>query len=310
MKYRIIMNGKFADNFRLRDIIERFLSTKDMDVRVSWSGGDLQEFAEEIDDSYDRVIVVGGDGSLNEVVNGLMNLENPPELAVVPLGTANDLAISAKIPVDTERAFEFAIYNTAFPIDVIHVNERYFLNAASLGQAAKASQRTPEMLKGVVGKYAYSLSSLISFFDVTRPIPFRDNLDNDNKYIFGYVCNGITCGGGFEVTPDSRINDGKMDVLLIKEFDLTQAASITLDLWQNNENEYIKRFQTDDLMLESEQPIEVSLDGEAYSTHEFHFKCLPRSLKMVIGPESQLVAIPQSRNELSESRSIALASNL
>lgn len=309
MKYRIIINGKFADNLRLPGVIERFQNTKEIDVRMSSPDRDkdMQKFAEEIDASYDRVIVVGGDGSLNEVVNGLMNLANPPELAVVPLGTANDLAISAKIPVDVERAFEFAIYNTAFPIDVIHVNDRYFLNAASLGQAAKATQHTPEMLKGVVGKYAYSLSSLISFFDVTRPVPFKYGLDNDDKYIFGYVCNGITCGGGFEVTPDSRINDGKMDVLLIKEFDLIKAAGITLDLWQNNENEYIKRFQTNELKLHFEQDTEVSLDGEVYSANEFHFRCLPKSLKMVIGPESQLVALPKPQNELSNFQSITMA---
>ena len=308
MKYRIILNGKFSQHMQLREIIERLKISHDVDIRVSWSAGDMQEFAEEIDRSYERVIVAGGDGSINEVVNGLMKSENPPELAIIPLGTANDLALSARVPLDLEEAFEFAMNKTATDVDVIQVNDRYFLNAASLGQAAKVTERTPDVLKGIVGKYAYSLSSLISFFDTSNPVPFRNNLDTENRYIFGYICNGITCGGGFEISPDSRINDGFMDVLLIKQFDLTQIANVTLDLWQNNENEYIKRFKSNELYLESDRNIQVSLDGEIYSSNKFFFKCLNHSLKMVIGPESQLVAAPEEPDVLEQSAHLNLNS--
>jgi len=289
MKSRVIINGKFADNRELREVLKSFKSSFEFDVRLSWEAGDLSTFAEEMEAGYDRVIVVGGDGSVNETVCGLMKLPNPPELAVVPLGTANDLATGAKIPVILKDAFEFAFTGSAVPVDVIQVNDHYVMNIAALGEAAKVTRRTPELLKGVVGKLAYSLSSLVSFFDTANPVPFTDKSDEGGSYVFGYVCNGISCGGGFEVAPASKINDGEMDVLLIRQFDFTKAANVTFDLWQNNGNQLIKRYRTSELRLESETPVQMSIDGEVYSSSDLHFKCLNKALKMVIHPEAALI---------------------
>ncbi len=289
MKYRIIINGKFSQDIELRKTIEQFKRKYDFDVRVTWDSGDITELVSELSEDYKRVIIAGGDGSVNEAVEGLMGMAAAPELAVVPLGTANDLALSGKVPEETEMAMEFAFTQDAVPIDVIQMNDSYILNAASLGQAAKVTQRTPAFLKGVVGKYAYSLSSLISFFDTAAPVPFVDNHENSNEYIFGYICNGQKCGGGFEVAPDSKINDGLMDVLLIKKFDMTNIANITFDLWQNNENEYIKRMQVKELYLESGRPLPISVDGEIHSSNKVYLKSLYRALKVVIHSESELL---------------------
>ena len=289
MKYRIVINGKFSQDIELRKSIEKFKRDYDFDVRVSWDSGDIAQLASEVSEDCDRVIIAGGDGSVNEAVEGLMGMASAPELAIVPMGTANDLALSGKVPIETEKALEFALKQDAIAIDIIQINDSYILNAASLGQAAKVTQKTPGFLKGVVGKYAYSLSSLISFFDTTAPVPFRDNLENENEYLFGYVCNGQRCGGGFEVAPDSVINDGLMDVLLIKKFDLTNIANITFDLWQNNENDYIKRVQLKELYLEAERPMPISVDGEIYSSNKVYLKSLYRALKVVIHSESELL---------------------
>lgn len=294
MKYRIIINGKFSQNIDLRKTIEKYRRNFDFDIRVTWDSGDIISLAEEVAGKCDRIIIAGGDGSVNEAVNGLMNMKEAPELAVVPLGTANDLAISGRIPVETEKAFKFALEEKALPIDVIQLNDTYFLNAVSLGQAAKVTERTPDFLKGVVGKYAYSLSSLISFFDTSAPIPFVDNLDNENEYIFGYICNGQRCGGGFEIAPTSKIDDGLIDILLIKKFDLTNIANITFDLWQNNENEYIKRIQVKELYLQAENPLPLSIDGEIHSSSKVYLKNAHHALKMVIHSESELLLANES----------------
>ena len=94
MKYRIIINGKFSQNIDLRKTIEKYKRNFDFDIRVTWDSGDIISLAEEVAGNCDRIIIAGGDGSVNEAVNGLMNMKEAPELAVVPLGTANDLAIS------------------------------------------------------------------------------------------------------------------------------------------------------------------------------------------------------------------------
>ena len=290
MKHRIIINGKFSDNYQLRQIIEKLKTMYELDVRVSWESGDISEFCRETAGDFKRVIVAGGDGSMNEAVTGLMEIPEPPELAIVPMGTANDLALCAGMPVELEESLMFAFSQEAVPVDVIQVNDRYIMNTAALGQAAKVTERTPDMLKGIVGKFAYSLSSLISLFDVTDPVPFKDNFDNNNEYIFGYICNGSSCGGGFQISPTARINDGQMDVLLIKHCDLTNIANVTFDLWQNNENEYIKRFRTNELYLEAINTLQISIDGEIYTSEKFYFKCRKNALKLVMDSQSELIA--------------------
>ncbi|MCM8540448.1 MAG: YegS/Rv2252/BmrU family lipid kinase [Lentisphaeraceae bacterium] len=289
MRSRLIINGKLSQNIELRKTIEKYKRTHNFDIRVTWEAGDISALTQEVSEDCERIIIAGGDGSVNEAVDGLMKMPKPPELAVVPLGTANDLAISGKVPIEIDEAFKFALEQSAVPIDVIQMNDNYILNAASLGQAAKVTERTPDFLKGVVGKYAYSLSSLISFFDTSAPVPFVDNLENNNEYIFGYICNGQRCGGGFEIAPKSKIDDGLIDVLLIKKFDLTNIANITFDLWQNNENDYIKRMQVKELYLESKSPMPISLDGEIYSSNKIYLKNIFHALKMVIHSESELL---------------------
>ena len=300
MKFRIIINGKFTNDIQLKRIIEKYKSNYNLDVRVTWDAGDIKEFIKESEVGYDRIVVVGGDGSLNEAVDGLMRLPDAPELAQIPLGTANDLAISSKVPVDMESAFHFPFTKKTHPVDVIQVNERYVINAASLGQAARVTQNTPEFLKGVVGKYAYSLSGLLAYFDTSNPVPFVDGFDNDEEYLFGYVCNGNACGGGFSVSEDAKIDDGLMDVLLIKKFDLSSVANVTFDLWKNNDNEYIKRYRTDSLYIESKLNLAMSLDGELYSNNKFYFKVLPKALNLVMHEDSELLCRNTSQNKDSQ----------
>lgn len=297
MRSRLIINGKLSQNIELRKTIEKYKRTHNFDIRVTWESGDISALTQEVSEDCERIIIAGGDGSVNEAVDGLMKMPKPPELAVVPLGTANDLAISGKVPIEIDEAFKFALEQSAVPIDVIQMNDNYILNAASLGQAAKVTERTPDFLKGVVGKYAYSLSSLISFFDTSAPVPFVDNLENNNEYIFGYICNGQRCGGGFEIAPKSKIDDGLIDVLLIKKFDLTNIANITFDLWQNNENDYIKRMQVKELYLESKSPMPISLDGEIYSSNKIYLKNIFHALKMVIHSESELLVANQAPSD-------------
>ena len=298
MKYRIIINGKFADNFQLRRILEMSRNRYDFDVRVTWSAGDVAEFIKETEGKYDRIIVAGGDGTMNEAIDGLVRLPSRPELAQIPLGTANDLAISGRVPIETSEAVNFAFSAKAFQADVTQLNNRYIINAASLGQAAKATHNTPDFLKGVVGKYAYSLSSLLSYFDTTNFIPFQSSNNPKEEYVFGYICNANSCGGGFMISEDAKIDDGLMDVLLIKKFALDNITNVTFDLWQNNDNEFIKRFTTDKFYLEAGQPLPVSIDGEIYSANKLMFQVLPKAVNLVISQESRLLT--QNQMELME----------
>ena len=137
-KIQLILNGKAAGNdaFRTAIVQQRAVGHR-IKVRVTRKEGDARRFAAEAGDA-DLLIAAGGDGTLNEVVHGLMDLSKAarPALGVVPLGTANDFAAGCGIPRDPEQALALCLEGQRVPIDVGKANEHWFLNAASVGFGA------------------------------------------------------------------------------------------------------------------------------------------------------------------------------
>jgi YegS/Rv2252/BmrU family lipid kinase len=154
----LVLNGKVAGNDALRTaIIRQRVAGHRIDVRVTWEKGDARRFAAEAGE-VDLLIAAGGDGTLNEVVHGLMDLSVAarPILGVVPLGTANDFATGCGIPRDPEKALALCVKGYGVPIDVGKANEHWFINAASVGFGAKVTATTPPELKQLLGPTAYT----------------------------------------------------------------------------------------------------------------------------------------------------------
>ena len=143
-KVHLILNGKVVGNDALRAAVSRQREIGHcIEVRVTWEKGDARRFVSEAG-QMDLLIAAGGDGTLNEVVHGLMDLSinARPILGVVPLGTANDFATGCDIPRDPEKALALCIEGESVPIDVGKANERWFLNAASAGFGAEVTATT------------------------------------------------------------------------------------------------------------------------------------------------------------------------
>ena len=161
----MILNGKVAGDPMVRSAIGALReSGRAVEVRVTWELGDAQRFtAEASADQFDLVIAGGGDGTVNEVVHGLMDLppERRPVFGIVPLGTANDFANGCGIPADPKKAFELCANGRATVIDVGKANDRYFINAASGGFGATLTAATPPELKRLLGGAAYTLMGAI-----------------------------------------------------------------------------------------------------------------------------------------------------
>src|SRR5882762_10560749 len=162
-KVQLILNGKAAGNDALQTAVvrQREIGHR-IEVRVTSEKGDARRLVSEADE-VDLLIAAGGDGTLNEVVHGLMDLSvvARPVLGVVPLGTANDFAIGCGIPRDPEEALTLCMAREGVPVDVGKANEHWFLNAASIGFGAEITASTPPELKRLLGHAAYTVMGAI-----------------------------------------------------------------------------------------------------------------------------------------------------
>ena len=150
----LILNGKVAANEVLRAAVARHRAAGHrIEVRVTWEAGDAKRFVSEAGE-VDLVVAVGGDGTLNEVLHGLMELSYAarPPLGIVPLGTANDFAAGAGIPSDPAKALALCMKGEPIAIDVGKANEHWFINAASSGFGAEITATTSPELKRLLGR--------------------------------------------------------------------------------------------------------------------------------------------------------------
>src|SRR5882724_6137887 len=150
-KVQLILNGKVAGNDALKTAVARQRAIGHaIEVRVTSEKGDARRFVAETGEA-DLLIAAGGDGTLKEVVHGLMDLSTVarPVLGVVPLGTANDFAIGCGIPRDPDKALALCMEGEGTPVDVGKANEHWFLNAASIGFGDDVTANTPPELKSL-----------------------------------------------------------------------------------------------------------------------------------------------------------------
>src|SRR5438128_991066 len=207
-KVQLILNGKAAGNDALQTAVARQRAAgHSIEVRVTLEKGDARRLVAETGE-VDLLIAAGGDGTLNEVVHGLMELPMAarPALGVVPLGTANDFAIGCGIPHDPAQALALCMEGNEVAIDVGKANEHWFLNAASIGFGAEITATTPPELKNLLGPAAYGVMGAILAMNVHH---YRGRLILPNRQIAGsgpvaIVANGRQAGGGVQVTPRAR----------------------------------------------------------------------------------------------------------
>ncbi len=204
-KVQLILNGKAAGIDALRNAIEQQRAVGHrIKVRVTVKKGDARRFAAEAGEA-ELLIAAGGDGTLNEVVHGLMDLSEGarPALGIVPLGTANDFANGCGIPPDSEKALALCMEGHAVPIDIGKANEHWFLNAASVGFGAEVTATTPPELKRLLGHAAYTVMGAILATNVHH---YHGRLILPDREITGsgpvaIVGNGRQTGGGLQVAP-------------------------------------------------------------------------------------------------------------
>ena len=166
-------------------------------VMLTQAAGDAARFAAQWGGAYDLVVCAGGDGTLNETLSGLMQLENRPPVGYLPNGSTNDFAASLRIPSSVQQAARAVVEGTPHPLDLGAHNDRYFSYVASFGAFTKASYSASQETKNALGHFAYILEG-IKNLDSLRPYRCGVEADGesfDGDFIFGAVCNSTSLGG-------------------------------------------------------------------------------------------------------------------
>ena len=294
-KIQLILNGKAAGGDALRAAIARQRAVgHSIEVRVTSEKGDARRFVAEAGE-VDLLIAAGGDGTLNEVVHGLMDLSTGarPVLGVMPLGTANDFAIGCGIPHDAEKALTLCMEGEGVPVDVGKANEHWFLNAASIGFGAEITASTSPELKRLLGHAAYTLMGAILATNIRH---YQGRLTLPDREITGtgpmaIVGNGRQTGGGVQVAPRARIDDGLLDVLAVRDIPAMALLAAVRELQElSPDGEYISYWQTPWAEVCTEEAIPVNLDGEPVRFSSVRYEAVPRAIRLIVPPNCPLLS--------------------
>nr|MDQ3331383.1 lipid kinase YegS [Planctomycetota bacterium] len=298
-----ILNLAGANDERLRETVGRLRQAGcHVDVRVAWDGADAVPFAREAAEAgYDVVAAGGGDGTVNAVVRGLLPEDACGKacrtaLAILPFGTANDLATSCGLDADDPIALlDMLEESVPHPIDVGRMNGVPFLNVASGGYAAEVTTDTDPDLKRVLGSLAYWLTGISSLGQVEpRPIKLvADDFRWEGRVYAVAVCNGRQAGGGLRLAPKALLDDGLFDLAIVPEVPWTEFLELYDDLQRLELEEspgHIVSRQAAKVLIDAPEGLQVNLDGEPHRGHRFEFSIEPRRLCCLLPKSCALIS--------------------
>ena len=277
MKGLFIINPSSGrQNFKdkIRDItgtliLEQICNT--IDVYYTQKQDDARDKAASLEKGeYDFVVAVGGDGTLNEVINGIVIGGNEIPIAVISAGTVNDFATYLKLPQETRQFCDMISQFNLKEVDVGRANEKYFINVVAAGILSDVGFKVPKDKKASMGKFAYYLEGAADLpKQITTAYPMRftsgDRVIEEDILLF-LVANSQSVGGFHEIAPLASTSDGIFDLVIIRKLDIFQVAPLLIGILQGEHVNHpaVEYVQTDHLLIESlsDNPLSIDYDGE------------------------------------------------
>lgn len=240
---------------------------------------------------YDFVVAVGGDGTLNEVINGVVISESSTPVAVISAGTVNDFANYLKLPQTAQEFCEMIRDFQLKDVDVGKVNEKYFINVVAAGLLSDTGFKVSKDKKAVMGKLAYYLegaADLPKQFGKTWKMRFTtEEKTLEEEVMLFMVANSQSVGGFHEIAPMASVSDGLFDAVIIKKTDIFQVLPLMLAILQGDHVKHpsIEYIQTKRLRIEnlSAEEINVDYDGEQLMEgFPVDIEIIPKAVRMVV----------------------------
>jgi diacylglycerol kinase (ATP) len=299
MKSRLIVNpvsGTDSAPDYLQTINERLRAgAGDLDIVMTVAPGDAHDAARRSAlEGYERLFVGGGDGTLNEVLNGVASVEGAlagVTFGLIPLGTGNDFADALGLPEDVEAAIDILLEGRSVEVDVGVLNERHFVNVSAGGFIAEVSDAVNPRLKSVAGKLAYLLGGAQVLFDYesvrlrVRALSDGATFEREMGMEMFAVCNSRMVGGGRMIAPHAVIDDGLLDLCIIEAMPTVEFLALLTRVSGGDhvEDERVTYVRARELELQFDRRIKVNTDGEVLEADACRYRVLPRAARFLAG---------------------------
>lgn len=287
-------NGKFQRG--LKEKIEAIAEKAKIDylVHVTTDIGNAREFTEHFNPGEDiRFYAIGGDGTLNEVINGVLRRKGYAEVGLIPCGTGDDFVrvFPKKEPFyDIEKQ----IRGKAILIDAIHTDAIDGINMCNVGMDAETAADVHRFSRYMPGSLAYTVSlfnRLIHKLGMHMSITIDDEIKIEERFMLVSFANGVACGGGYHAAPNAKIDDGLIEITAARPLSRLRFASLLkgykagTHLDDPNYAPYIVYHQGKKVHIVMEKPSQFSIDGEIIERTEMTIEILPKAIYFVV-PES------------------------
>lgn len=262
-------SGRAKMHTELLKVVE-ILSACDFSVTVypTKYKGDATEYVSSLnDDDFELIVVCGGDGTLNEVITGLMDNKLNIKLGYIPSGTLNEWSSGLKISRNIETAAKDITTGVDTKLDIGRFDDKYFSYTASFGAFTSASYSAPQDVKNVLGQAAYFFEGIKSLTNI-KPFHLKFTHENgvtEGDFLFGAISNSLSVGGIVKYDKTAvELNDGEFEVLLIRKPDNILKLQPLIDgiLKRDFNREGMDFFRTKNLTIEAMQEVSWTLDGE------------------------------------------------
>lgn len=268
--------GKGLLKTKLSDVVDIFVKAGyEVTIYPTQSYRDAYKKVVHMDDNYDRIVCAGGDGTLDEVVTGMMKRDKKKRIPIgyIPTGTTNDFANSLHISRDILEATDTTVHGEEFACDVGRFNQDVFVYVAAFGLFTDVSYQTDQKLKNILGHSAYVLEGVKRLLNIPSyhiKVTYGEEVIED-EFMIGMVTNSKSVAGFQNIKgKDVQFDDGEFEVTLIKrpKNPLELQEIVAALLIEKNDTKHMYTFKASEITFESKEEIPWTLDGEFGGQHE------------------------------------------
>ncbi|MBL4932569.1 YegS/Rv2252/BmrU family lipid kinase [Clostridium paridis] len=244
----------------------------------------IDEALNDIDESFYYILVAGGDGTVDSLVNAMKERNINIPLGILPVGTANDFARFLGLPQDIATCVRQILSSKPKGVDIGKINNKYFVNVASTGLFTDVSQKTDLNLKNTIGKLAYYLKGLEQLPNFRK---LKVNIKSKEVEYDGYmylllVFNGQTAGS-FNLATSADVMDGYLDVIMFKAITIIDLIPLFIKVLRGEhlDSPNVLYFKTDNLIIESPEDIVTDIDGERGPDFPLNIQCIKNGIEVL-----------------------------